>query len=95
MRGYHYGRGIELQLPDGARLALRFLSVIPRRVAPLTHLLRSGRVGGPHAGTDRRTSMSFVFLSPQSQAGADGFGEGNFSKWLFRAQIPFCQTIPS
>jgi hypothetical protein len=65
MGGYSHGRGIKSQLANDVRLAGGFyLSVIAGRVSLLKYFPRSGRDGGPQAGTDREDSGVFFILSP-------------------------------
>jgi hypothetical protein len=50
--------------------------VISGRVTPLKYFMRSGRGGGPYAGKNRNILVSFLFLSSQWKAGAEGSGRG-------------------
>jgi hypothetical protein len=65
--------------------------VISGKVFPLTYFKRLGRGGGPHIGTDRKTSVSLTSLSPRRQADIDVSWGVILPEWLCSAQIPFCK----
>jgi hypothetical protein len=57
-----------------------------RMVTTLMYSLRSGRGGGPYAGTEPEDSGVFLFLYPQWQANADSSGGGTYH-YVFFAPI--------
>jgi hypothetical protein len=89
MSDYPRGRGKWLGPPMALDLSLSLqLSMIACTVTALTYFLRSGRGGNPHAVTDRKTSVSFIHLSPQWQADADDSGGRLFQNGCLAPKIP-------